>query len=86
MKLSEFGQRYVNNSTCSSSVLLEKGGTQYIAYWNGLTNFAIVEDGRGNEVERLSTEIEYDDKVGNYLPNFIYADFMENGYRQVEVE
>ena len=80
MKLSTSGQNYVNNSTNSASILLEKEGIQYIAYWNGLTNFATVEDGNGNTVERLQTEVEHDPEEGDWCPNFMVRDFVANGY------
>lgn len=71
MKTSTFAQSYVNNSTCSAFFTVEKNGVLYPAYSNGLTNFAVVEDGKGNNLETLSSGED------NFVP---HIDFPANGY------
>ena len=72
--------------TCTHLTRLIKNDVPYLGIHNGLSYWGIVEDGLGNEVEKLQTEYEepYQNQDGEwqtgYMPNFSERDFEFHGY------
>jgi hypothetical protein len=76
--------KHLLESTCCHLCQLWKDGKNYWGIYNGLSYWGRIEDGKGNEVERVyCQDPDYDDldEDGNYYePSFTPDDFARNGY------
>lgn len=79
MKVSKYAQELLVGLTCCHSVGLTKDGKTFVGIYNELSHWGRIEDGEGEFVEELSSEMEVDEDGSQYQSNFSEKSFIYLG-------
>ncbi len=79
IKSSDYVKSLLNNG-CVGQVIVEKDGKTYVATYNGLASWCIVEDCKGAEIEKFWVDPEFDEEDGWYQPQMSEDFIQEYGY------
>ena len=79
IKCSDYVKNLLNNG-CVGQVIVERDGKTYVATYNGLAPWCIIEDLEGKETDKFWVDPEFDEEEGWYNVQMSESFIQEYGY------